>query len=111
MSRLLDRPRCNVGRWDPSVRYLQTMATIPRATRANDEGWRRHHPGSSALLFAFCLSACSGEPATPAKWTGTDGNLEVNLTLTISRDSLSGHGTYTARAPEEIRCGGGVLAQ
>jgi hypothetical protein len=66
----------------------------------------------SALLFALGLAACSGgEPPKPATWTGTDGNLEVTLSLTISSDSLSGQGTYTAKTPEEIRCGGGVLAQ
>ena len=82
------------------------------ADRTNDEICRRRQPGRGALLFAFCLAACSGgEPATPAKWTGTDGNLEVTLSLTIWRDSLSGQGTYTARAPEELRCGGGILAQ
>ena len=87
------------------------MATIPRATRPNDERCRRRHSGPSALLFALCLSACSGEPATPATWTGTDGNLEVTLTLTISSDSLWGQGTYTAKTPEELRCGGSALAQ
>jgi len=88
------------------------MTTIPRATRPNDERCRRRHPGPSALLFAVCLSACSGgKPAPPAKWTGTDGNLEVTLTLTISSDSLWGQGTYTAKTPEEVRCGGSVLAQ
>jgi hypothetical protein len=88
------------------------MTTIPSATRPIDERCRRRYPGPSALLFAFCLSACSGgPPATPAKWTGTNGNLEVTLTLTISSDSLSGQGTYTAKTPEELRCGGEVLAQ
>ena len=88
------------------------METIPQATRSNDEGCRRRYPGRSALLFALCLSACSGgKPSKPAKWTGTDGNLEVTLTLTIANDSLWGQGTYTARAPEEIRCGGATLAE
>jgi len=87
------------------------MATIPGAARPIDERWRRRHRAPSALLFAFCLAACSREPATPATWTGTDGNLEVTLTLTISSDSLWGQGTYTAKTPEEVRCGGSALAQ
>src|SRR5437016_1884311 len=78
----------------------------------NDERCRRRRPRPSALLFAVCLSACSrGELAKPATWTGTDGNLAVTLTLSVSSDSLSGQGTYTAKTPEEIRCGGATLAQ
>lgn len=84
---------------------------IPSAIRPN-ERCRRRRPGPSAWLFAVCLSACSGgPPPAPATWTGTDGNLEVTLTLTISSDSLWGQGTYTAKAPEEVRCGGSTLAQ
>ena len=79
---------------------------------SRDERRRRGPFGPSALLFIVCVAACSGgEPATPAKWTGNDGNLDVTLTLTISSDSLWGQGTYTAKTPEEIRCGGAALAQ
>src|SRR5258708_19916372 len=79
-----------------AVRYLQIMATIPTATRPN-ERCRRRHPGPSALLFAFYLSACSArKPATPAEGIGTDGNLEVTPTLPISSPSLLGHSTYPA---------------
>lgn len=88
------------------------MTTTPMPTRPSDERSRRCHPGAAALLFALCLSACSrGEPATPAKWIGTDGNLEVTLMMTVTSDSLSGQGTYTAKAPEDLPCGGSTLAQ
>jgi hypothetical protein len=70
------------------------------------------HLRPSVLLLAFSLAACSGaESATPSQWTGTDGNLAVTLTLNIARDSLWGDGTYSAKAPEDLGCGGGVLAQ
>jgi hypothetical protein len=66
---------------------------------------------TSGFVLALCVCACSGsEPATPATWTGTDGNLAVTLTLTVGRDSLWGSGTYTAKTPEELRCGGSILS-
>ena len=64
----------------------------------------------AAVLFALCLSACAREPAKPATWTGTDGNLEVTLTLTVGDDSLWGQGTYTTKAPEDLHCAAGILA-
>jgi hypothetical protein len=88
------------------------MATIPTTTRPTDDRCRRRLSGPAALLLAVCLSACArSEPPTPATWTGTNGNLDVTLTLTISSDSLWGQGTYTAKTPEELRCGGSILGQ
>src|SRR4051812_34476555 len=81
--------------------------TISVAVR---HAWRHAVPGT--FLLALCLCACSrGEPATPTRWTGTDGNLAVDLMLTVTSDSVGGQGTYTAKTPEELRCGGAVLSQ
>jgi hypothetical protein len=87
------------------------MNTIPRTDSLSVRS-PRGHAAPGMLLLALCICACSrGEPATPATWTGTNGNLAVELTLTITRDSVGGQGTYTAKTPEELRCGGVVLSQ
>jgi hypothetical protein len=87
------------------------MNIIQRSTNVSARRSRRRTaPG--LLLLALCIGACSrAEPATPARWTGTDGNLAVDLTLTVTSDSVGGQGTYTAKTPEELRCGGATLSQ
>src|SRR4051794_20388808 len=88
------------------------MATLSSATRPNNVRRRRRGAHAVALLLAFSISACArGEPTTPTRWTGTNGNLSVDLTLIVTSDSVGGQGTYTATTPEELRCGGAVLSQ
>jgi hypothetical protein len=87
------------------------MNIMPRTIWVSVRSPRRHAP-LGIFLLALCICACSrAEPATPARWTGTDGNLAVDLTLTVTSDSVGGQGTYTAKTPEDLRCGGVVLSQ
>lgn len=87
------------------------MAMTPITTHPNDVRCRHRSIAPTAVLFALCLSACRSEPPTTATWTGTNGNLDVTLTMTVSSDSLWGQGTYTAKTPEDLRCGGSILGQ
>lgn len=89
------------------------------------------HPLTSSLLAAAMLlgaaaESCSRSPrassggagagagagaAGQSEWHGSDGNLDVTLTLRVVGDSISGEGTYTVRDPGRLGCGGETIAK
>lgn len=73
---------------------------------------------STLLVLGLLLGAAGGACARSSvassaggagEWLGTDGNLEVRMTLAVAGDSISGEGSYTLRDPGALGCGGETL--